>query len=110
MRLVLEEREVFMVMYLDTRLGLIDVDKMFFGTLNQTEVHPREIVKAVLKRNAHAVIFSHNHPSGSPEPSRSDILLTGKLVDALRLIDVRVLDHIIVAGNLTVSMAARGLM
>lgn len=104
------DREVFACAYLDTRLRLIDVEELFLGTLNQTEVHPREIVKRVLAHNAHAVILAHNHPSGSQEPSRSDILLTGKIVDALRLIDVRVLDHLIVAAQHTCSMAARGLM
>ncbi|MBK8284265.1 MAG: DNA repair protein RadC [Ahniella sp.] len=104
------DREVFACAFLDTRLRLIEVEELFFGTLNQTEVHPREIVKRVLAHNAHAVILAHNHPSGSQEPSRADILLTGKIVEALRLIDVRVLDHLIVAAQHICSMASRGLL
>ncbi|AVP99398.1 hypothetical protein C7S18_20465 [Ahniella affigens] len=104
------DREVFACAFLDTRLRLIEVEELFTGTLSQTEVHPREIVKRVLSHNAHAVILAHNHPSGSQEPSRADLLLTEKIVEALRLIDVRVLDHLIVAGDHTCSLAAKGMM
>ena len=83
---------------------------MFRGTLTQTSVYPREIVKESLRRNAAAVIFSHNHPSGVPEPSRADELLTTSLKQALSLVDVKVLDHFIVAGAATLSFSERGLL
>ncbi|MAC45228.1 MAG: hypothetical protein CMI12_00035 [Oceanospirillum sp.] len=82
---------------------------MFFGTIDCAPVYPREVLKAVLHANAAAVIFAHNHPSGLPEPSESDKQITQKLKDALSLIDVRVLDHI-VTGETSVSFAERGLM
>ena len=104
------ERETFVVVFLDASHRVIEVEELFTGTLSQTEVHPREIVKRVLSHNAHAVILAHNHPSGSQEPSRADLLLTEKIVEALRLIDVRVLDHLIVAGDHTCSLAAKGMM
>ena len=83
---------------------------MFRGTLTQTSVYPREVVKAVLRHNAAAVILAHNHPSGVPEPSQSDRSLTDTLKQALSLVEVRVLDHFIVAGTETVSFAERGLV
>jgi DNA repair protein RadC len=83
---------------------------MFRGTLAQTSVYPREVVKAALACNAAAVIFAHNHPSGVAEPSRADELLTASLKSALALIDVRVLDHFVVAGPQVVSFAERGLL
>lgn len=89
---------------------MIVVDELFRGTLSQTSVYPREVVKASLHHNAAAVIFAHNHPSGVAEPSKSDELLTQALKQALSLVDVRVLDHIIVAGASVLSFAERGLL
>jgi DNA repair protein RadC len=102
--------EVFLALYLDAQNHLLTVDELFRGTLTQTSVYPREVVKHALKHNAAAVIFAHNHPSGVAEPSRADELLTASLKQALSLVDVRVLDHLIVAGNATVSFAERGLI
>jgi DNA repair protein RadC len=104
------EHEVFTVLYLNSQNGLIEAVEMFRGTLTQTSVYPREVVKEALKRNAAAVVFTHNHPSGVPTPSRADEHLTHTLKAALALVDVRVVDHIIVAGALTVSMAEMGLV
>lgn len=105
-----QEHEVFVVIFLDAKNRVITSEEMFRGTLTQTSVYPREVVKAVLKHNAGSVILAHNHPSGVPEPSQSDRLLTDTLKQALSLIDVRVLDHFIVAGSETVSLAELGLM
>lgn len=103
--------EVFMVLLLDAQNRLIDCVKMFRGTLTQTSVYPREVVKLALERNAAAVVFAHNHPSGAAEPSSADEALTRSLKSALALVDVRVLDHFIVAGTATpVSFAERGLL
>jgi len=104
------EHEVFMVLFLDTRHQVITFEEMFRGTLAQTSVYPREVVKRCLTTNAAAVIFAHNHPSGVAEPSQADNMLTQTLRDALALIDVRVLDHFIVAGNGILSFAERGLL
>ena len=104
------EHEVFSILYLDTRHRLIEYVELFRGTVNGASVHPREVVKEALKRNAAAVIFAHNHPSGVPEPSEADKHLTNKLSDALRVLDVRVLDHIIVGGMETISFSERGLV
>lgn len=104
------EYESFMVLFLDAQNRLIVSEEMFRGTLTQTSVYPREIVKTALKENAAGVIFSHNHPSGVPEPSRADESLTQTLKAALALVDVRVLDHIIVSGSRTLSFAERGLL
>ena len=104
------EHEVFAVLFLDTRHRLIEYAEMFQGTIDSAEVHPREVVKAALRHNAAAVIVSHNHPSGNPEPSAADQTLTQRLREALGLVDVRVLDHVIVAGNATASFAERGLI
>ena len=103
------EREVFGVMLLDNRHRLIDYQELFFGTIDSASIYPREVVKVVLKENAAAVIFAHNHPSGVAEPSQADQQITDKLVDALQLIDVRVLDHIVV-GHESVSFAERGVL
>tara|TARA_R110001583_G_scaffold194980_1_gene368063 strand:+ start:83 stop:598 length:516 start_codon:yes stop_codon:yes gene_type:complete len=103
------EREVFGVMMLNNQHQLIEFRELFFGTIDSASVYPREVVKAVLEVNAAAVIFSHNHPSGESEPSEADKRITQKLKDALGLIDVRVLDHIIV-GKSPVSFAERGLL
>ena len=94
-----EEREVFVALFLDSQHRLITGEKLFFGTLSQTSVYPREVVKRTLQVNAGAVIFAHNHPSGIAEPSRADELLTQALKQALALVDVRVLDHFVVAGG-----------
>ena len=103
--------EVFMVLLLDAQNRLIDCVEMFRGTLTQTSVYPREVVKLVLERNAAAVVFAHNHPSGVAEPSSADEALTRSLKSALALVDVRVFDHFIVAGTTTpVSFAERGLL
>jgi len=102
--------EVFMGLFLDSQNRLLAADELFRGTLTQTSVYPREVVKRALALNAGAVIFAHNHPSGIAEPSRSDELLTGSLKQALALVDVRVLDPLIVAGTSTVSFAERGLL
>lgn len=103
------EHEEFMVLFLNTQNRLIECETMFTGTLNQTSVYPREIVKAALACNAAAVILAHNHPSGDPEPSRADQMLTQTIKAALALVDVRVLDHVIVGGAASVSLAERGL-
>jgi DNA repair protein RadC len=89
---------------------LIDVEELFRGTLGQTAVYPREVVKRALHWNAGGVVLSHNHPSGLAEPSRADEFLTQSLKSALQLIDVRVLDHIVVGGNQATSFAERGLL
>src|SRR4030095_2054065 len=102
--------EVFVCIFLDAQHRVITCDELFRGTLAQTSVYPREVVKAALKHNAAAVIFSHNHPSGIAEPSRADELLTQALKQALALVDTRVLDHFVVAGSQLVSFAERGLL
>ncbi|TMN19372.1 DNA repair protein RadC [Pseudoxanthomonas sp. X-1] len=104
------EHEVFAVLFLDTRHRLIEYAEMFRGTIDSAEVHPREVVKTALRLNAAAVVISHNHPSGNPEPSAADRALTQRLKQALALVDVRVLDHIIVAGAAAASFAERGLI
>jgi DNA repair protein RadC len=102
--------EVFCCLYLDTRHRLIAFEEMFRGTLDGASVHPREVLRQALAHNAAAVILAHNHPSGVAEPSRADELITLRLRDALSLVDIRVLDHLIVAGPDTVSLAERGLL
>ncbi len=102
--------EVFACMFLDNRHHLIRFEKLFHGTIDQASVYPREIVKQALRHNASALVFAHNHPSGDAEPSQADIALTRRLKDALKLVDIRVLDHIIVGAGHTVSVAERGLM
>ena len=104
------EHEVFVGIYLDSQNRLIGVEELFRGTLSQTSVYPREVVKAALAHNAAAMIFAHNHPSGVAEPSRADELLTQALKQALALVDIRTLDHFVVAGGRLVSFAERGLL
>jgi len=104
------EHESFWCLWLDAQHRLIAAGEMFRGTLTQASIHPREVVKSALHHNAAAVIFAHNHPSGLPEPSRSDELLTTALSQSLCLIEVKVLDHIIVASNKSVSFAEKGLI
>jgi DNA repair protein RadC len=104
------QHEVFLVLYLDARNRLIEVEELFRGTLTQTSVYPREVVKGALARNAAALVVAHNHPSGEAEPSRADELLTQTLKSTLSLVDVQVIDHFIVAGDHVVSFAERGLI
>jgi DNA repair protein RadC len=104
------EQEVFMVLLLDAQHRVIAAEELFRGTLTQTSVYPREVVKCALKHNAAAVIFAHNHPSGVAEPSHADEILTRSLKTALALVDIQVLDHFIVAGTRTMSFAERGLL
>jgi DNA repair protein RadC len=104
------EREVFAVIFLDKRHRLISYQEMFQGTIDGASVHPREVVKEALKQNAAAVILAHPHPSGVAEPSQADEFITTRLKEALALVDIRVLDHIIVAGGDTTSFAERGLL
>ncbi|MBL4851190.1 MAG: DNA repair protein RadC [Gammaproteobacteria bacterium] len=102
--------EVFACLFLDNRHRLIRFEKLFHGTIDQASVYPREVVKHALKYNASALIFAHNHPSGDAEPSQADIALTQRLKQALELVDIRVLDHIIIGAGHTTSVAERGLM
>ena len=104
------EHEVFTVIFLDAQHRLIALKEMFRGSVTQTSVYPREVVKEALALNAAAVILAHNHPSGAAEPSRADEFLTQSLKTALLLVDVRVLDHLVVAGADVTSMAAMGLI
>jgi DNA repair protein RadC len=104
------EHEVFLVLYLDTQHRLIEAAELFRGTLTQTSVYPREVVKGALARNAAALAVAHNHPSGEVEPSRADEMLTQTLKSALSLVDVRVIDHFVVAGDQVISFAERGLV
>lgn len=103
------EREVFAIMFLNSQHQLIEYKEMFQGTIDSASIYPREVMKAVLKVNASAVILAHNHPSGVAEPSEADKRITGRLIQSLALIDVRVLDHIVV-GKESVSFAERGLI
>lgn len=105
-----QEFESFVAMFLDAQNRLICCEELFRGTLTSTSVYPREVVKAALRHNAAAVIISHNHPSGVPEPSVQDQSLTRTLTNALALVDVKVLDHFIIAGTSTMSFAERGLL
>jgi len=104
------EHEVFAVLFLDAQTRLLRLEEMFRGTLTQTSVYPREVVKRALELGAAAVILAHNHPSGAAEPSRADEYLTQTLKSALALIDVRVLDHLVVGHGQIVSFAERGLL
>lgn len=102
------ERELFVTIFLDTQLRVIAAETMFEGTLSQTSVYPREVVRRALYHNAAEVVLAHNHPSGVAEPSRADEFLTQTLQRALALIDVRVVDHIVVGSNCTMSFAEAG--
>jgi len=102
--------EVFSVLFLDSQHRLIALEEMFRGTLSQTSVYPREIVKRGLELGAAAVILAHNHPSGVAEPSRADEMLTKALTNALALVDMRVLDHLVISSAEVISLAERGLM
>jgi DNA repair protein RadC len=104
------DHEVFCCLFLDNRHRVICFDEVFRGTIDGASVHPRDIVKLALTRNAAAVILAHNHPSGIAEPSQADEMITGRLRDALALVDIRVLDHIVVGDGACVSFAERGLL
>ena len=112
LRLLLGDRphEVFAVVFVDAMHRVLDVVELFRGTLTQTSVYPREVVVEAQARNAAAVILAHNHPSGHPEPSRANELLTLSLKAALALVDIRVLDHVLVTRSASVSFAERGLL
>ncbi|MDE0036460.1 MAG: DNA repair protein RadC [Gammaproteobacteria bacterium] len=110
MHLAGEEREVFGALLLDTRHRLLGVEDIFLGSIDRTMVYPREVAKCCLRHNAAAVVLFHNHPSGSAEPSPSDRELTERLNSVLNEIDVRLLDHVVVAGLRKVSMAERGML
>ncbi len=112
LRLHLQHRphEVFVGVFLDAQNRVLAVEDLFSGTLTQTSVYPREVVKSALRHNAAALIFAHNHPSGVAEPSRADELLTANLKRALALIDVKVLDHFVVGADSTMSFAERGIL
>jgi DNA repair protein RadC len=104
------QQEVFIAIFLDAQHRVVASEELFQGTLTQTSVYPREVVKRALHHNAAAVIFAHNHPSGVAEPSQSDQLLTDALKQSLQLVDVRVLDHFIVAGGGCLSFAEKGMV
>lgn len=105
-----QEQEIFACIFLDNRHRIIQFEKLFYGTLTGSSVHPREVVKRALLLNAGAVIFAHNHPSGVAEPSTADRSITRQLEDALKLIEVRILDHIVVSAEGVVSFAERGFL
>src|SRR5205085_10937363 len=102
--------EVFAVLFLDAQNRLVEMKELFHGTLTQTSVYPREVVKQALALHAASVVLAHNHPSGTVQPSRADEALTQTLKSALALVDVRVLDHVIVAPGDALSMAEKGLL
>lgn len=102
------DREIFGCVFLDTKHAILAVEDLFFGTVDSAEVHPREIVKRALLLNAAAVIAFHNHPSGNPEPSAADRAITTRIKQALELVEVRLLDHIVVGADGTASLALRG--
>jgi DNA repair protein RadC len=104
------EHEVFVMLFLDTKHHLLGYEEIFRGTIDACAVHPREVLKIALARNAAAVILAHNHPSGIAEPSQSDRRLTERLRDALALVDIRVVDHLVVGADTAVSFAERGWM
>lgn len=110
LRLYREPREVFACLFLDNRHRVIRYEQLFYGTIDGASVHPREVVRRAMDTNAAAVIFAHNHPSGVAEPSQADISITLRLKDALALIDVRVLDHLIIGDGNGTSLAERGLL
>jgi len=110
LNLATRDREVFVAVFLDAQNRVLKVEELFSGTLTQTSVFPREVVRCALQLNAAAVIFAHNHPSGLAEPSRADEVLTHALKQALALVDVKVLDHFIVGASSAMSFAERGLI
>ena len=110
LKLADKEHEIFAVMFLTNQHQLIEYEEMFRGTIDSASVYPREIVKAALVHNAAAIIVSHNHPSGNAEPSESDKAITAKIIDACKLLDIRVLDHFIVTTTTAISFAECGLI
>lgn len=104
------EQEVFACLFLNNRHQVISFDTLFYGTIDGASVHPREVVKRAIAHNAAAIIAAHNHPSGVAEPSQADLMLTRRLRDSLGLVDIRLLDHIVVGGADTVSLADCGLI
>jgi len=110
LQLAAHAHEVFAVLFLDAQHRLLRFEEMFRGSLTQTSVYPREVVKRALELNAAALIFAHNHPSGIAEPSRADEQLTHTLKSALALVDVRVLDHLVVGRGVVISFAERGML
>lgn len=110
LKLALSEREIFGVLFLNTRHQVIAFEELFFGTINETEVHPREVAKRALELNAACVILTHNHPSGNASQSSADERITVRLKNALSLFDIRVLDHIIIAGNSYLSFNQQGIL
>ena len=107
MRLLSQERETFGVVLLDSRNQLLGVEELFFGSIDRASVYPREVLKACLRYNAGGAVLYHNHPSGVPEPSETDVSITTRLMSILDEIDVKVLDHVVVGGLAQVSMAER---
>lgn len=107
-KLVGREREVFAVMFLDSRHRLLSYEELFYGTIDAAEVHPREIIKRALELNAAAMIISHNHPSGDPEPSAADRALTNTIKTAANMMDIRLLDHVVIGGDRAVAFSSRG--
>lgn len=105
-----EDREVFIIIFLDNQNGVLGYESLFQGTIDGAAVYPREIVKSVLNNNAASVILAHNHPSGEAEPSQADQRITIRIIQALETIEVKVLDHLIVGGAITLSFAERGLL
>mgnify|MGYP003591766880 FL=1 len=103
-------REVFAVLFLDTRHRMLAFEELFFGTIDGAEVHPREVVRRALELNAAAIIIGHNHPSGLPDPSAADRAVTQRLKQSLALVDVRLLDHFVCGSGAPVSMASRGMV
>lgn len=108
LHLARQEREVFVVLYLDNQHRLLEHEILFLGTISHTEIHPREIVKSALRHNAAAVILAHNHPSGITDASKADRTITDRIVNALNLVEVRVLDHFIIGDGNTLSFAEMG--
>jgi DNA repair protein RadC len=110
LKLTERQREQFYVLFLNTRHQVLKLKKMFEGTLDGATVYPREVVKEALRLNAGAVILCHNHPSGVAEPSLADQAITRRIKEALNLVDIRTLDHFVIAGGECISMAERGLL
>ncbi|SHF67430.1 DNA replication and repair protein RadC [Lampropedia hyalina DSM 16112] len=102
--------EIFAVLFLDSQLRLIALEELFRGTLTQTSVYPREIALRALHHHAHAIVLAHNHPSGQVQPSQADLQITRRIQDAMNLLDIQVIDHLIVARGQSLSMAERGMM
>ena len=110
LKLAKYQQEVFCIVFMDNQHQVIAFEELFFGTIDGASVYPREVVKSCLHHNAAAVIFCHNHPSGVSDPSSADINITKRLKDALELVDIRVLDHLIIGASSVVSFAERGLL